>query len=74
MQPDSGTCLKQIGAQIILLSIVFMAFAVKAAHAGSWFYKFWPLIGFAVLCIGAVIGVAGFSLGVIERHRNKRAG
>jgi hypothetical protein len=51
--------LKEIGGWIIGMGMLFGAIAVRVAQPHTWFAKFWPLVMFAFLLVGAPIGIAG---------------
>jgi hypothetical protein len=65
--------LEQIGARIIIAAFLFgfVAFRITGAHSQTWFGKFWALIMFGMLAVGATIGVAGMISNAIQ-HRKKK--
>jgi hypothetical protein len=64
--------LKQIGGWIIGMGMLFGAIAVRVAQPHTWFAKFWPLLMFAFLLVGAPIGIAGFIGAAIDKHRSRK--
>jgi len=69
--------LKQIGARIIMAAFLFGLVAVRitrATHSHTWFNKFWALIMFGMLVLGAMIGVAGMISNAIQHRKTKLRG
>jgi hypothetical protein len=60
--------LKQIGAAIIAAGIFLGMIATNVCRPGTWCEKYAPLSMFALLVVGAAIGVAGFISNAINRH------
>jgi ABC-type multidrug transport system permease subunit len=65
--------LKQIGGWIIGTGMLFGAIAVRVAQPNTWLAKFWPLLMFGFLLVGATIGIAGFVSAAIDKHRSRKS-
>jgi uncharacterized membrane protein YedE/YeeE len=61
--------LKQTGAAIIVGGFFATGLAHRVAPHNAWLNKFWPLIAFGFMFIGAIVGAAGMIVEAIERHR-----
>ncbi len=63
--------LKQIGARIIIAGLLFGAITRAVASPNTPLEKYWPLMVFFCLIVGAGIGVLGFIQVSIEKHRER---
>jgi hypothetical protein len=63
--------LKQIGAAIIVGGLMLTGIAHRFIPLNSWFNKFWALIAFGFIVVGAMVGAAGMIVEAIERRRDR---
>jgi hypothetical protein len=63
--------LKQIGAAIIVGGFMLTGIAHRFIPHNAWFNKFWALIAFGFLFVGAMVGAGGMIVEAIERRRDR---
>jgi hypothetical protein len=63
--------LKQIGAAIIVGGFILTGIAHRFIPHSAWLNKFWALIAFGFMFVGAMVGAAGMIVEAIERRRDR---
>ena len=63
--------LKQIGAATIVGGLMLTGIAHRFIRHNAWFDKFWALIAFGFMFVGAMVGAAGIIVEAIERRRDR---
>jgi hypothetical protein len=61
--------LKEIAARIIIAGIAFGALARGLERWSVWLHKFWPLMMFIILAVGAWLGGAGMIASAFQRPK-----